>query len=887
MSSALDAIAPWLLRSKATPPRQLLSVLPRPALVSQLDKGADGALVILEAPGGYGKTCLLSEWRSRREERGETVCWLSVDEDDDADMFLAYLAFSAQMSGVEVAGTNLMNFEFSTEKNALQSVYQLLSLLERHPKPVRLIIDDCERLNENVRQSVMPLLLRRLPENCTLVIASREAVELNTVDIDHRGLVARIGPRQLRFSRQELQQLWGARVTARQLARIEEQTEGWPVLVRLLLSAADIGEFDIRHLDEVSHSDSSITTYFEQKILSRLDPEMRDFLIAASVFEDLPDAILSDILNAPKGHPIREKLDSLEAFVAPISGEEGGYRLHPMMRDYLQHRLENENPKRFCQLQAQAARQYAAQGNHVRAVRHALAGKDSKLLVEMLEATGGLRLWLREGLIEFRPIDRLLRDEQVLASPTAGFMRTIILMKTGKQSEAGALYEEIVARHGDSFADDELLSMSAFACKIMLSIYRGLYISPEEIELFEKSASKTAVMFAGYVLTMKCVSAHQAGNFRDAICHAGDAIDFFRRVGSVYGEFYIHLHLGMVGWLMGAGLKDESAFAEARKLIRRDLSYDAGVKPLLEILKQESEHEQAPTDVRGFQRLSNIAFSLMKGEGWLDIYACALRTLSEKQYFASGCDEALLSLDAFAAFASKNDMLYLADICHAERALLLMAAGKEAQAAACFGALRDFHADPKKYLASAPWRAGEAIGEAALLLAAPPLSRDEFTVWRSYRDLHHERGNRRLACRLGALLAAKGGDETDLAALNEIISSQYTRAIAFCRPELSKALKTSTAAERYVNIVDALQTNGEAPHPSRAGMEGGQSILTDKELTVLRRLATGLSDKEIALQLGVTEHGVRYHLKNIYAKLGAKNRLDAVRKAQNLALCAD
>ncbi|MAW82025.1 MAG: hypothetical protein CMI63_17445 [Parvularcula sp.] len=886
MSGSSDVIAPWLLRSKITPPRQLLSVLPRPALVALLDKGAEGALIILEAPGGYGKTCLLSEWKDRRQEQGETVCWLSVDEDDDADTFLAYLAFAAHASGVDVSGSELMSFEHYTEKNALQSIYQLLSQLERHPSPVRLIIDDCERLSENVRHSVMPLLLRRLPENCTLILASREAAGINTVDIEHRGLVVRIGPRHLRFSQDELKLLWGARVTPRQLARIEDQTEGWPVLVRLLLSAADIGEFDIRHIDDISHNDSSITTYFEQKILSRLDVEMRHFLIKASVFDDLSDAIMEEILGVPQAYPLREKLDSLEAFIAPISGDDGGYRLHPMMRDYLLHKLEDEHSQEFQRLQEKAAHWYSEKGNHVRAVRHALASKESRLLCDILDATCGLRLWLKEGLIEFRPIDRMLDEKAVLSSPSAGFMRCIILMKSGKQYEAGVLYDRIIEQHQERFKENELLSMSAFACKIMLSIYRGLYIPIEEIETFEKSASETASLFTGYVLTMKCVSAHQCGLFHEAIGHAERAIAYFRAVGSVYGEFYIHLHLGMVDWLMDAEHSHGAAFAQAKDIIRQELSYDTGVKPLLEILKLECDHEALPLETKQFQRLANVVVSLMKGEGWLDIYASAFRTLSEKQYGASGLKEALLSLESFAAFSSKNDMRYLLDICFAERSLLLAASGRRDEAVAAFEKITGFKEDPQSYLHIAPWRAGEAVGEAALYLLGDNASKTDLEMWRSYRDLNLDRGNKRAACRLGALLAARSGGEDDLGMLNRSIGPQFARAFWLCHDAMSEKYDFQGAEQAYTNVRDVMRLVQGKNEDSVGTVDQGQSILTEKELTVLRQLATGQSDKQIALVIGVTEHGVRYHLKNIYLKLGAQNRLDAVQKGRALGIPA-
>lgn len=54
--------------------------------------------------------------------------------------------------------------------------------------------------------------------------------------------------------------------------------------------------------------------------------------------------------------------------------------------------------------------------------------------------------------------------------------------------------------------------------------------------------------------------------------------------------------------------------------------------------------------------------------------------------------------------------------------------------------------------------------------------------------------------------------------------------------------------------------------------------LTDRESEVLRLLAEGLTNKEIALNLRISEHTVKFHVSSIYGKLGASNRTEAVRK---------
>jgi DNA-binding NarL/FixJ family response regulator len=55
--------------------------------------------------------------------------------------------------------------------------------------------------------------------------------------------------------------------------------------------------------------------------------------------------------------------------------------------------------------------------------------------------------------------------------------------------------------------------------------------------------------------------------------------------------------------------------------------------------------------------------------------------------------------------------------------------------------------------------------------------------------------------------------------------------------------------------------------------------LTERELTILRLVAEGLSNLDIASKLYVTEQTVKFHLSNIYRKLGVGNRTEATRYA--------
>jgi NarL family two-component system response regulator YdfI len=54
------------------------------------------------------------------------------------------------------------------------------------------------------------------------------------------------------------------------------------------------------------------------------------------------------------------------------------------------------------------------------------------------------------------------------------------------------------------------------------------------------------------------------------------------------------------------------------------------------------------------------------------------------------------------------------------------------------------------------------------------------------------------------------------------------------------------------------------------------SILSPREIEILRMIAEGLGNKEIAAKLSISDHTVKFHISSIFAKLGAANRAEAV-----------
>lgn len=92
--------------------------------------------------------------------------------------------------------------------------------------------------------------------------------------------------------------------------------------------------------------------------------------------------------------------------------------------------------------------------------------------------------------------------------------------------------------------------------------------------------------------------------------------------------------------------------------------------------------------------------------------------------------------------------------------------------------------------------------------------------------------------------------------------------------ELFRALRAVAAGGRYLApvVTERLMAHWQKP---------SASVLTEREVEVLRWVARGASNKRIAAELGITEPTVKAHLVHVFEKLGVENRTSAVRVAED------
>lgn len=140
-------------------------------------------------------------------------------------------------------------------------------------------------------------------------------------------------------------------------------------------------------------------------------------------------------------------------------------------------------------------------------------------------------------------------------------------------------------------------------------------------------------------------------------------------------------------------------------------------------------------------------------------------------------------------------------------------------------------------------------------------------------------------------LARLTSGESDFALLLVTDDTQAAQIISGLPVGVWGILSLEASAEELLSAVEALHHGllvGEpalmatllstAPGLTQSQVEPLEEPLTERENEVLQLLAQGLANKQIAHQLGISEHTVKFHVSSIYAKLDATNRAEAVRQ---------
>jgi len=878
-----EMVAPLLATKLYIPPGRP-DLVSRPRLIERLNASVDRKLVLVSAAAGFGKTTLVAEWLNGLE------CprtWLSLDEgDNDPVRFLTYLIAALQEVD-ESLGQTAQTLLGSPQLPPVESLATLLlNDIAATPQPFVLVLDDYHAIHEASIHETVEFLIDHQPPQMQWVLVTRQDPPLPLPRLRVRRQVVEISEQDLRFTADEardlLRQALGLDLDPQFIAALEARTEGWIAGLQLAAlsvrgkPAGQIAEF----IEHFSGSHRHVIDYLAEEVLAQQSGEIREFLCQTSILDRLTAPLCDAVSGRGDSKEMLRHLDGANLFLVPLDDQREWYRYHRLFADFLRTELDAETE---AMLHLRASRWLVAHGLLSEAAKHALASGDLDQAAQVIaqasaEAFRFGSLATLEGWLGALP-DEIVRGDSELAT-----FQGCLFFFTGRTSQAFAyadLAERALPPDAAPSSRGRMLSLKAHVALCSDDLDATVRLSREALASLDPSDTFFRNLISsilGQVLEAKGDVVAAADVYREA---ARSAAGLGNEIGALV------LLTNLVFALNELGRRRE-AVAVCRRAVRADAAPTGRAAPVTEgihlpwsLLSYEADElERAQEQVvqaLGLAEQGNITDGVVWGRFILarvhlarGELAAAKRVAQEGRQYAAGLDIYEGKPQWFAAVEAQASLLE-GD---------LAAAARWAQASGFSPADTPHHWDEYPYLTYT-----------RLLLAQDRLDDAHQLLHTMERAASQGQRNRKLIT-LYLLQAvahqAAGHTEEALArvekALDLAAPEGYRRAFLEEGPVILDLLpRLRHLAPHFVSqVLEAVSARDTNPPVVAA-----QSLiepLTEREFEILRLIAAGRSNPEIAEQLYLSLNTVKWHAKNLYGKLNVSSRIEAVARAQQLEL---
>ena len=724
----------------------------------------------------------------------------------------------------------------------------------------------------------MIAFIAALPPHVRLVLSSRSDPAFPLGRLRVQGRLLEVRQSDLRFSTQETQEALAAldvRLPADELAQVEHLTEGWPTGVQL------VGLSMQRHrpgrglLVEAAATDRSVSDFLLNEVIDLLPPEIAEFLMVTAELDTL-DAVLCDAVGGwTNSVEMLERVRAANLFLAEVDAAPGHYRYHHLFAEFLRARLRLTQPARVRAVHRAAAAAYTERDELLPAIRHLMAAGDTEASLTLLRAYGtavgtsddwrivaAARRWLAE------------HGAASLEHAPAGILDCTIVLNSvaGAAAEVETWLRRVEQRRATLDAEGRFLLHAAWSFYLLHrgdpSGCRERAGLADQIRRGEDFPQSPWLYLFPHMLVM---SAIWLDDLEAARRHVEDMRDgppgppLASGVRAPGFAAHVELRLGELG----------PAEALARQALEAADRLGAGpghygrAEPELVMAAIHFEHDRLDEADAALDRVMLISDGGHRPPTEVLAHLERARVAARR----GDVDEADDSLrHARSVIPNAADGL----VVHIDRVQmrLLLDRGDVAGAEALGWEMPPSVATDL-LMARLRLARGDHDGAGELLEAMGASSR---------RGVEVERGL------LLALALAKEDLDAAHAALHEALvaarPADYVMTFVREGPELWQLLKSMPAGGEIGRYVERLLEQADRLLPSARSSSQVRLIepLSEREITVLRHLASRLNTAEIAAALYLSVNTVRSHVKAIYRKLAVNSRAEAVSRARQLGL---
>jgi LuxR family transcriptional regulator, maltose regulon positive regulatory protein len=879
--------------------------LPRPRLDSS-NNVLDGTfpIVVLAAPAGYGKSTLMARWHARLLEQGVSCAWLSLDEDDnDAARFLRHLIAALQNAsahiGKDVAEDLIADFAGGS-RSVLEAIAGDVAQV-RHR--IVLFLDDLQLVEGPEVREVLNWLINYAPRVLQFVIGTRQDPGLRLSGLRVRCQLLELGAEQLQFDAAETAQFYKSRLgrdlPAPDLQTLLAKTEGWPAaleLAALVLAGSSEPKAFIRHF---AGTDASVVDYLCDMVLSQTDERTRDIVFRSSMFDRICAPLVRAVTDVNDAEEALLGLRARNLFLIPLDRSWEWVRFHHLVGEFFRETYRRTAPEQARECLVRGARWMHANGHVEEAVNYMIRAQEWEQATQWV-ADSVEELVFRRGYHQtiLRWMNALPED-CVDRYPVIRVQYAFALSFYPRYQEYEAqiyrlqqLLQNLEAQaHHDAHRVDQL--RCAVEMQVAMSAglrddgMRGGELAAAWLLRWpEASLTRKGVM--GNVLSFGHKTRGHIDAGLETIAETRRWLEqsegFYALSWTAYLEALLHLKRGNY-------FDSRLACTRGLELVERKLHGHPVQSSLFHGLLAGIAYEFDEIE----QALAHLepALSNVNEYAHADAMIVACLTQARIQHLRHDESGALAMLKEGQELGEQRGWRRVTLSLAAEECRSLARAGRHEEAR-LVATRFDFHELPVRS-AAAP-----LISDKALRAASRYLLKQSPTVVVEALGAAIENGRQRgFAHRTVEMLV--------LRALAEKEDGDWTSALADLRSAL-----TIAAPRNYVRVfldegrelgalidrLDTEQLRGSEAAPLARRLQramgapdipGGAPIgmgeeLTKRELSILKRLESGLSNKEIAEAIFVSEGTLKWHLHNVYGKLSVKNRTGAMTRARSLGI---
>ncbi len=893
----------WIASSRVTPPRQRATLLQRQRLLDRFQAPESPRLTVLEAPAGFGKTTLLAELHNEFRAHGVTAAWVTVESNEcDLHWLCAYLLVSLRRSHVALAGVPQASDDelLSWTSAALSCV--LIASIEAHGAPTVLLLDDVHWMTPEMLGGEFAALIEKLPDNARVIVASRARISQTFWLLAARGEVDVIDDRELRFTDTEMRELLGSSTSATLLERLMVVTEGWPVALQLARIWSNDPRAGRQNLEQLAAPSGNLAHLVCEQIMSSIGEEKRNLLVRCAAFERIGADLFDYVFGRTDGRSFLEWLATHTPMAVRLEDDTGWYRYHSLFTEFLRTELHQLPAAEVFPIHERAAEWFLARGLLQDAFKHAERTGRTDFMAEIAERAGGWRIVMGGGRSALAWICRLpVADGRT--HPLVRLAQIYSMVQDGLIREGRAAYEDLRqatrgftrGRHGRW---DPALAIECEMMDVIFRIYEDRPILPQSIFAFDREVAAPSALdrrVANLSSNLACYGYFDVGDFESSLRFGNHGLARNRAIGSTYPEVYLLIYMGQACFRLNRTAEARAHYQQAIDLAGRFYGPTNNVWAIATVLLARLELELGNVE-RAHAGLQAALDDVLERDGWFDIFAAGMETACWLRLFTEGESAALEALAPVARQAQARGLGRLSLLASLQRAELRLMSGDVAGATRLLEpelgheALADSsNPAPRDTIIAAMFielQARQSLlsgqSAAALELAVELESRLE----RSGFVHAHVRAQ---LFSIAISLAAQrplARSKMELA-LRTAVKSDVVLAAARLGAPLCETLAgiASTAAEadfaaRALALAEQLHARGM----QRLGAVGRESPLSPREQEILRELANGCSNKEIARKLSIAESTVKTHKERLYEKLGVCSRSSAIQVAKSLAL---